>query len=58
MKKNNNEIDILIESKEALEIMMNNFDNKEEALLKLIEILKNKSKGNLDETFFVPYQEG
>ena len=56
MKKNNSEIDILIESKEALEIMINSFDNKEEAILKLIEILK--SKGNLDETFFVPYQEG
>lgn len=56
MKKNQNNIDILIESKEALEEMMNNFDNKEEAILKLIEILK--SKGKLDETFFIPYQEG
>jgi len=44
--------DILIESKEGLQELMNNFDNKEEALIKLIEIIKEK--GKLDEAFFIP----
>lgn len=44
--------DILIESKEGLQELMNNFDNKEEALIKLLEIIKEK--GKLDETFFIP----
>jgi hypothetical protein len=44
--------DILIESKEGLQELMNNFDNKEQALIKLFEIIKEK--GKLDETFFIP----
>ena len=55
MNKKENETAILNETHEALVELLNNFNNNEEALDKLIETIKEK--GKLDEAFFVSLQE-
>jgi|APGre2960657444_1045066.scaffolds.fasta_scaffold212963_1 mannitol/fructose-specific phosphotransferase system IIA component len=56
MEEKEKDIDILNQSLEALNIIIKeNFQDNEEAFSKLIEIIK--SKGKINEAFFIPVQE-
>ena len=55
MEKKETNLDILNESLEALNIIKEDFKHDEELLAKLIETIK--SKGKINEAFFIPLQE-
>jgi mannitol/fructose-specific phosphotransferase system IIA component (Ntr-type) len=56
MEQKENDIDILNQSLEALNIILEkDFENNEELFSKLIEVIQ--SKGKINETFFIPVQE-
>jgi len=56
MEQKENDIDILNQSLEALNIILEkDFENNEELFSKLIEVIQ--SKGKINEAFFIPVQE-
>lgn len=54
-EKIESDAEILNQSLEALNILKENIKNDENALEKLVEILKSKEK--INETFFIPMQK-